>query len=146
MKNNYSKELFIFFKRFKDIREDADLSQTETADDLNISREAYGHYERGNRIPNVGLLLAFCKKFSVSADYLLGLTNAPRISSIINIDKTMVNRNPCPDFSDEQLERLTRINNLSENSINEILDLIEFKYQREKKNNIRKNPTKNEVR
>lgn len=120
-----------FLRRLKDVREDADISQSQAAKLFGISRDALGRYERGERIPQVDFLCKFCARFNVSADYMLGRTEI-RNTPQINVSTSYVPHSSLQKLSDDQYVRLQKLADLSENSINEILDLIEFKLQREK--------------
>ena len=63
--------------RIRDLREDADLSQQEIADLLNVSQTTYSRYECGKLDLPLRHLVALCKFYKVSADYILGFTNDP---------------------------------------------------------------------
>ena len=65
------------YKRIRNLREDADLSQRQIAEIINMHKTTYARYETGEReIPfNIAILLA--KYYKVSLDYLAGLTNKP---------------------------------------------------------------------
>lgn len=64
-----------YVKRMRDLREDNDKTQQEIADILGTSQTMYARYERGaNELP-IRHLIKLCKYYSVSADYLLGLTD-----------------------------------------------------------------------
>ena len=57
----------------KDLREDNDLTQKQIADYLGTTQQVYSRYEKGeNEIP-VRHIIALCKYYKVSADYILGL-------------------------------------------------------------------------
>ena len=62
------------YKRIKDLREDADLTQKQVAEILHMHKTTYIRYESGAReLPfNIAILLA--KQYGVSLDYLAGLT------------------------------------------------------------------------
>ena len=62
-------------ERIRNLREDKDLTQKDIATLLNISQRAYSHYENGSRSMPVEYLVALCKFYNVTADYLLGLTD-----------------------------------------------------------------------
>ncbi|NDO19793.1 helix-turn-helix transcriptional regulator [Lachnospiraceae bacterium MD329] len=65
-----------YIKRIRDLREDNDKTQTEVADYLGTSQTMYARYERGaNELP-IRHLIALCKLYNVSADYILGLDNS----------------------------------------------------------------------
>lgn len=62
-----------YIKNIRDLREDNDLTQREVADYLGTSQTMYARYERGaNELP-IRHLIALCKYYGVSADYILGL-------------------------------------------------------------------------
>ncbi len=64
-----------YVKRIRDLREDADLTQTEVAEYLGTSQTMYARYERGaNEIP-VRHIIKLCNYYRVSADYILGITD-----------------------------------------------------------------------
>lgn len=68
----------IYRKLIRDLREDNDLTQKEIASYLGTSQTMYARYERGaNELP-IRHLIALCKYYNVSADYLLGLTREKR--------------------------------------------------------------------
>ena len=62
-------------QRIRNLREDADKTQAEIAEILGTSQTMYARYERGaNELP-VRHLIALCKYYRVSADYILGLSD-----------------------------------------------------------------------
>lgn len=64
-----------YVKRIRDLREDSDLTQQEVAEYLGTSQTMYARYERGANEMPIRNLLKLCKLYSVSADYILGLTD-----------------------------------------------------------------------
>ena len=62
-------------ERLKEIRKEKYLTQADVAKAIGISVSAYSNYEQGIREPSLEILIALCKFFKVSADYLLGLEN-----------------------------------------------------------------------
>ncbi|MBR1821255.1 MAG: helix-turn-helix transcriptional regulator [Clostridia bacterium] len=62
------------------LREDADLSQSQLGEILNISKHAISSYEREKSEPPDATKIAIAKYFNVSVDYLLGLTDIPALS------------------------------------------------------------------
>ena len=66
-----------YVKRMRDLREDHDKTQSEIALILGTSQTMYARYERGaNELP-IRHLIALCRYYGVSADYLLGLSDQP---------------------------------------------------------------------
>ena len=66
------------FQRIRDLREDADISQTTLGKHLNISQRAYSHYENGTRDIPLNILIGLADFYDVSIDYLLNRTNNPK--------------------------------------------------------------------
>lgn len=64
----------IFQKRFRELQEE--MSNTEFADFLGMSRQTVGFYLNGNRIPDILGLEQIARKCNVSADWLIGISNA----------------------------------------------------------------------
>ena len=67
------------FIRIRDLREDADLTQKEMAQFLNLSQRAYAHYENGTRNIPLDVLIELADFHDVSIDYLLGRTDNKRV-------------------------------------------------------------------
>ena len=63
------------YKRIRDLREDADLSQRKIAEILHMHKTTYVRYESGEReLPfNIAILLS--RYYKVSLDYIAGLVN-----------------------------------------------------------------------
>ena len=66
------------YQRIRDLREDADQSQGDTAALLGISQQHYSMYETGKREMPMHHFIALAKHYNVSLDYLAGLTDTPR--------------------------------------------------------------------
>ena len=64
--------------RLKDLREDADMTQKEISNYLNIKQNTYSQYENGQRQIPLEALIALAKFYKTSTDYILGLTNEKR--------------------------------------------------------------------
>ena len=60
-------------KRIRDLREDADKTQTEIAQMLGTSQTMYARYERGASELPIRHLIKLARYFHVSADYFWGL-------------------------------------------------------------------------
>lgn len=57
----------------RDLREDHDLSQKDVANYLQTTQQVYSRYEKGENSLPIRHLIALCKLYKVSADYILGL-------------------------------------------------------------------------
>ena len=67
-----------FGEKIRNLREDSDLSQTQLANALHTTQRKISYIECGKYEPSLEDIVSFCKFFHVSADYLLGLTVAPK--------------------------------------------------------------------
>ena len=65
----------IFGEKIRNQREDAELNQTELALAINVTQRKISYIECGKYEPSLSDIVALCKFFGVTADYLLGLTN-----------------------------------------------------------------------
>ncbi len=65
-----------FGDRLKTLRRERGITQQELADAIGISKGGLCYYENTNRAPDITVLEKFADYFKVSADYLLGRTNA----------------------------------------------------------------------
>lgn len=62
-------------ERMRALREDNDLTQTDIAKMLGIAQTTYSQYELYKRPMPIEYLVALCKYYGVSADYILGLSD-----------------------------------------------------------------------
>lgn len=67
-------------ERLVALKQSRDLLQKSIANDIGVSLRAYQYYERGEREPNVSVLIALADYFNVSIDYLVGRTDNPKIN------------------------------------------------------------------
>lgn len=67
----------MYLKRLRDLREDNDLKQTDIASYLGIQQTVYSRYERGFQNIPLEHLVSLAKKYNVSTDYILELSNNP---------------------------------------------------------------------
>lgn len=65
------------YRRIRDLREDNNFTQQQIADKLFINRRTYAAYENGVNSMTPETLIKIAKIYSVSVDYLLGLTDNP---------------------------------------------------------------------
>ena len=68
-------EVFCRYDRIRDLRMDKDLSQTEMADILHCTQQAYSNYELGQRDIPTAVLVQLAQFHKTSIDYMLGLTD-----------------------------------------------------------------------
>lgn len=61
--------------RLRNLREDNNLTQEQCAKIAFISKKSYERYENCQNVIPSDVLIAFCKHYNVSADYILGLIN-----------------------------------------------------------------------
>ena len=59
--------------RLKELRERSNLTQVEFASEIGMLQQQYSRYEKGEREPQLKHIRKICRKFNVSADWLLGL-------------------------------------------------------------------------
>lgn len=71
-----------FKDRFKNLRNELDLSQAEIGLILNVSQKTISNYELGKRFPDEKMLNKMADFFDVSVDYLLGRTEIRNIYKI----------------------------------------------------------------
>lgn len=63
------------FRRIRELREDADLTQAQMGKVLNLSQRAYAYYESGERTVTPEVLIKLAKYYDTTVDYILGLTD-----------------------------------------------------------------------
>ena len=63
------------YKRIRDLREDADMTQVQIAKILNCSQRVYSNYECGDIDIPTEILIKLASFHDVSVDYILGRTN-----------------------------------------------------------------------
>lgn len=64
--------------RLKEFRKENNLTQKKLASFLNTTFSTISSYECGINIINTSYLYAICKKYKISADYLLGKNDNPK--------------------------------------------------------------------
>ena len=63
------------YKRIRDLREDADLKQSDIAEMLHCSQQVYSNFELGQRDIPTDVLIRLANFYKTNVDYLLGLTD-----------------------------------------------------------------------
>ena len=61
--------------RLRDLREDADLNQTQVANLLGMSQTGYSKYETGENDIPAQVLIKLAQFYKTSVDYILGVSN-----------------------------------------------------------------------
>ena len=64
-----------YAERMRNLRQDHDLSQKQIADMLGIAQTIYSQYELEKRPMPIDYLIALCKFYQVSSDYMLGFSD-----------------------------------------------------------------------
>ena len=71
-------DLMISGNRIKDFRKENKLTQSKLANELNTTFSVISGYEIGRRLIATPFLYDICKKYHISADYLLGKIDHPK--------------------------------------------------------------------
>lgn len=66
---------FKFAERFKELRLEMQLNQTETAKLFGVTQSTVAKWERGDLVPPTKLFMRIAVEFKTSMDYLAGLTD-----------------------------------------------------------------------
>lgn len=64
------------YERLRDLREDADMNQTQVARYLGMSQTGYSKYETGENDIPTQVLIKLALLYDVSIDYILGLSQS----------------------------------------------------------------------
>ena len=67
-----------FGEKIRNLREDADLNQTQLGKAVHMTQREISYIECGKYEPSVEDIVALCHYFKVSADYLLGIPDKYR--------------------------------------------------------------------
>jgi len=68
-------------ERIRSLREDADFNQDKIAEMLGAAQTTYSQYELSKHPLPIDYLIALCKFYNVSADYILCFTNTQNLYS-----------------------------------------------------------------
>lgn len=77
----------MFADNLKILRTEKDKSQQEMADYLQISRQAYNHYETGKRQPDYETLLKLGEYFNITVDDLLNEDLSNRDENLVILNR-----------------------------------------------------------
>lgn len=67
--------IFDFGYRLRELRENKNMTQTQVAARLNLSKTTISGYENNIKTPSLDVLIRLSILYGVSADYILGLEN-----------------------------------------------------------------------
>ena len=65
------------YQRIRDLREDADLTQKQVGEAINVPQRTYAYYESGQRMVPPQVLCALADFYNVSVGYILGRVDEP---------------------------------------------------------------------
>lgn len=65
----------MFDERIKELRLSLGLNQIQFGRKLFVTKQCISNWENGNIMPSIDMLIKIATTFSVSCDYLLGLSN-----------------------------------------------------------------------
>lgn len=74
------RDMSVFSQRLKQLRKKSNMLQKDVANKLGITESAYGYYEQGRREPSNETLKQLANIFGVTTDYLLGITDDPKLT------------------------------------------------------------------
>ena len=87
----------------KNLRSTLGLSQSDIAERLNVSRQAYALYETGRRSPTLHTLRQIAEILGVNTDYLLGLSDVPgRYRALTLQEEALIDSYRCLDHRGKQ--------------------------------------------
>lgn len=115
-----------FASRLKQLREATELSQTQLAKQLGVSRGSISYYENCERVPDIEFVEKVSDLFGVSLDYLFGHSE--------NLISKNVDIGYITNLSDKSIEKLSELwinvdilNRLIENSnFEKFLDIVNY--------------------
>ena len=62
----------LFCANLSRLRRSADMTQSELADKLNLTRQAVSRYEKGDSFPDISILVRIAEIFDITIDELIG--------------------------------------------------------------------------
>ena len=89
-------------ERLSEVRKDHKETQAQLAEHLNVSLSAVRSWEQNKSSPPHEMLVSICKRYQVSSDFLLGISN---------VDPIFVQRRRLERFSKEELDELQNFEN-----------------------------------
>ena len=105
--------------RLKEFRTSLKLQQKEFAESIGVNKTTYSNYEIGTREPSADFWISISRKYNVSIDYLLGISEDPYIEKLSTTEV---------DF--KLLKKYRRLNDSGKEYIDSQLDyaLMQDKY------------------
>ena len=67
----------LYYRRIRDLREDADLTQDKLVMKLGMHKTTYTNYEQGKREPPFSFIIQLADFYGVTTDYIAGRSNSP---------------------------------------------------------------------
>lgn len=79
-------------KKLRELRTNANLTQSQIAQQFGLTTSAIASYESGARYPSYDILKKYSRKFHRTTDYLLGMTKTDTvdISDLSDIQKNTI--------------------------------------------------------
>lgn len=105
------------YQRIRDLREDADKTQKQVADDMYMHLTQYRRYENGESELPLSFAVSLSKYYNVSIDYIAGLTN----------EKITVNTNDITISDLKFLKRFRKLSDIQKGRVLERIDIISEK-------------------
>lgn len=80
-----------YYKRIRELREDNDKTQQQIADLIKVKLTTYRRWELGERTIPTNYVVVLADFYNVSADYILGRTDNPKMNTNINKQVNITN-------------------------------------------------------
>jgi transcriptional regulator with XRE-family HTH domain len=128
----------MFPKILRELRLEQNLTQSEMARALNISRVAYTNYELGNREPDFSTMTHIAKLLGTTLDYLLGNSPVRDPVSAAKLYKDEYNYADLPNSLRGILLRASDLSNDSLVDLENFIDLLKLRENPQKEDIIRK--------
>ena len=102
--------------RIVSLRNEKNITQSQLAEELDISPSAIGMYEQGRRKPSYELLEEICDYFNVDMDYLMGrsdIKNRYQAGLKYEWEDKKEEKGIFSQLTEEELAKLEKFNNMS---------------------------------
>lgn len=106
--------------RLKQLRTENDVNQSDVAELLDVTRQAYSRYERGERELGYDMLCKLADYFNVSVDYLIGHETK----------KSPIMERPLSDLAETFIQKYSDL--FSEKSFHAYAELYRYMDERQK--------------